>query len=556
MEGVPQAEAVPKRRRIRGKSAPIAGYDVLPPAPVAAGGADDEAGEGPDLLPHQIPSVGGRFVPQWPPLDAFFGWAAQKQYHCLCGIVRSFYIHTILNSTDDPSPQRQDQIAARVVALRGSFSRLSADERSTLAHSCSASCNPPRWLVTHLENLFVKRRGRPMCLKRARTKQILCTFIGPWTLRDGDGAPREFPDMSMDDAEAVVKACPDMQALWDKFKTWCTSIKTTTLATDFACCLEICPEVFSQTKTIKLNLHCFLKGDSWLIQEDRLAFGGISCYKSAALSGLPLGRARNSFVGFLYCSLDVKVGTVWTFSTKRPFKDFQVRPDWLASLAACGKLKYRDARQLVNRCISGSQRVIRDLDGCQEQLEADLIAEDMAMVRRHCQVADKPWRQIPVVLEWSRQYELVQSRYRFLVLEGASCMGKTKFARSLLRPGHAPDQILEVTCTAGQEPNIRSFDYSWHKLIIYDEISPATVAGSRRIFQAAEGWVDVSCSATNMWSKKKCVWRVPMICCTNLWSSLLSTLPKADADWVIANQMYVHVDAPLWVQDGDEAGEM
>ena len=71
MEGDQQAEAVPKRRRIRGKSAPIAGYDVLPPAPVAAGGADDEAGAGPDLLPHQIPSVGGRFVPQWPPLDGF-----------------------------------------------------------------------------------------------------------------------------------------------------------------------------------------------------------------------------------------------------------------------------------------------------------------------------------------------------------------------------------------------------------------------------------------------------------------------------------------------------
>ena len=250
---------------------------------------------------------------------------------------------------------------------------------------------------------------------------------------------------------------------------------------------------------------------------------------------------------FLYCCLDEKVGTCWTMSSKRPFKDFNVRPDWLGNLTACGKLKVRDARTLINRCVGGSQRLIRDLDGCAEQLEVDQIQHDMATLREHTRQHDRPFRVIPSVVEWSRQYDSLANRYRFLVLEGDSCMGKTKFARSLLRRGYEPEQILEVTCTAGQEPNIRNFDYSWHKLIIFDEIQPVVVAKSRRLFQAAEGWVDVSCSATTLWAKKKCLWRVPMICCNNRWRSLLDSMTKYDADWVISNQVYVHVDAPFVV---------
>ena len=215
----------------------------------------------------------------------------------------------------------------------------------------------------------------------------------------------------------------------------------------------------------------------------------------------------------------------------------------------------RDARSLINRCVSGSQRLVRDLDGCAEQLEVDLIEKDMAMLREHSRQIDRPFRVLPAVVAWSSQYDQLLCRYKFLVLEGDSCMGKTKFARSLLRSGCQPEQILEVTCTSGQEPNIRNFDYSWHKLIIFDEIEPAVVASSRRLFQAAEGWVDVSCSATNLWAKKKCLWRVPMICCTNLWYSLLGSMTKSDADWVVNNQVYVHVDAPLWVPEDDAVGE-
>ena len=87
-----------------------------------------------------------------------------------------------------------------------------------------------------------------MTLKKCRTKAVLTTFIGPWSLRDGDGAPREFNDLTIDEAVDVVKADAEMQHLWERFKAYCLSVKASTLAVDYAACLEICPSVFDEKK--------------------------------------------------------------------------------------------------------------------------------------------------------------------------------------------------------------------------------------------------------------------------------------------------------------------
>jgi hypothetical protein len=47
----------------------------------------------------------------------------------------------------------------------------------------------------------------------------------------------------------------------------------------------------------------------------------------------------------------------------------------------------------------------------------------------------KPWASFPVIDKWREQYKSLKGRYQFLVLDGPSSTGKTRFALCLNRPG-------------------------------------------------------------------------------------------------------------------------
>ena len=50
------------------------------------------------------------------------------------------------------------------------------------------------------------------------------------------------------------------------------------------------------------------------------------------------------------------------------------------------------------------------------------------------------------------------------------------------------------------------------------------------------------------------VWVSDALCAiaTNRWGAALEELVKEDREWLQANQVYVHVAQPLWVQEEDE----
>ena len=554
MEVSPQTPRV-KRRKVRGKQQPPVRYAAVAQQPPEAE-EEIESAES-DVIQLQLAAVRqNEFQVQFRSMEAYFGMSKKRQYDYIHDIVRSYYIKTVVSADVSFAGCDDLEKGQKVILLRNRFSKLCGEDRNTISKNFAQAMQPPIWLRDAFNHLFLQKKGRPMVLKKNRTKTVLTTFIASWGLRDGDeNALQVFPGLSMADAVTKVQSCDAMVGLWNKFRDFAIGMKAATMAGHYAACMEICPRHFEQHEQVKIHLHLFLKSENWLVHADEFCFEAVSCNRCNAYCGLPLGRGRNTNIGFLYCCLSEKIGSCFQYSTQMPWKDFPVRPDWIGNLAACGKMSVRDARALINRCVSGSQRLIRDLDGCAAQLEREQIEADMRMVRGVNTRIDFPWKSLPIVNQWCSQYDSVQSRYCFLVLEGKSRMGKTKFARSLLRQSFSPEQILEITCSSGAEPNLRDFDYSFHKLIIFDEIEPAVVAQSRRIFQAAEGWVDVSCSATNLWAQKKCFWRVPMILCTNLWYSNLAGMSASATDWIKENQMYYHVQAPLWDEapaDNDE----
>ena len=112
----------------------------------------------------------------------------------------------------------------------------------------------------------------------------------------------------------------------------------------------------------------------------------------------------------------------------------------------------------------------------------------------------RPFRKLQIVEDWKQQYRVHSGRYKFLVLTGPSCMGKTQFALSLSPIGAS----LHLNMAVAPEPDLREFKYLHHDLILFDEAGPEQVVRQRLVFQAGNSWVQLGCSPTNQASYK--VW--------------------------------------------------
>ena len=139
----------------------------------------------------------------------------------------------------------------------------------------------------------------------------------------------------------------------------------------------------------------------------------------------------------------------------------------------------------------------------------------------------------------------IKARYPFLVLEGPSDTGKTSYAKNIT--GN-PQEVLEVNCSATPEPDLREFDSTVHKAILFDEASCTMVLSQRKLFQAPACLVDLGCSTTNCHKYQVFVSGVMMIVCSNTWSTQLQRLTHAgDAAWLRHNSVLVEVHEPLFV---------
>ena len=155
----------------------------------------------------------------------------------------------------------------------------------------------------------------------------------------------------------------------------------------------------------------------------------------------------------------------------------------------------------------------------------------------------RPFKRYDVVDTWLQQYATDRHRYKFLVLQGPSQLGKTAFARSLCDPGL---ETLEVNCASGDEPDLRAYRLRKHGLVLFDEIVPQQVVSQRKVFQCQSAKVQMGCSATNMYSYEVYVWRKKFVLASNNWEVGMTQLPAADQAWIRANRILLNVTEPMW----------
>jgi hypothetical protein len=146
------------------------------------------------------------------------------------------------------------------------------------------------------------------------------------------------------------------------------------------------------------------------------------------------------------------------------------------------------------------------------------------------------------------QYRAPQARFKFLVLDGPSRMGKTLFARSLCADG----DVLELNMAGGAQADLRAYDILKHELLLFDECAPSQVLQNKKLFQAGASMIQMGTSTTNVYAFQVYVAGKKFVVSSNVWCQELSRCTVADAQWLQENSVLVKVDRPLWEEHPEE----
>ena len=371
----------------------------------------------------------------------------------------------------------------------------------------------------------------------------LLTWQGAWGL-----LPQHEYEGS-DDIQSITSLChrlesmPEVICVWCDIKQMLAALKTKRVVTDYGVSLELCCKTLAEG-VIRLHLHAWVSlpgpynGVHGLKQfEFRDAVPFVSPFLLGAASRGHMSRSAGAFYVFV-----PKIGSIKQCFTKVAFKDYVVNERWITTLLVAQKITPQTAHHMYLLACSLAQMNIRNLEFItrQEQERQEQIERlAMEVIIREKQM---PFRKIREVEEWFQHYEDIQDRYKFLVLDGPSQMGKTRFAASL----SSVDKFFYLDCSSCIMPDMRSFNRRYHEVVLFDEIKATTVLSVKKLFQSSIDVVSLGSSQTNMNLYRIWCHRTKMICASNRWKAELTSLEAPDREWLEKNTVYIFVDRPLW----------
>ena len=208
---------------------------------------------------------------------------------------------------------------------------------------------------------------------------------------------------------------------------------------------------------------------------------------------------------------------------------------------AADKIVYQEARAAYVRTVHRATLNVQQLEFCNRERLKVVLKEKRRRIEEELRSTFHPWKAVPEVSRWEKQYEQKMGRYLFLVLDGDSCFGKTKYAMGLQPLG----STFYCDCTAGT-PDLRDFDGDQFSSILFDELTAKEAIKLKKCLQASNEPSMLGVSPTMMSSYEVHTWRTRIIVSTNLWKSGVKKLKKLDRDWMEKNSIYIAVQEALW----------
>ena len=325
-------------------------------------------------------------------------------------------------------------------------------------------------------------------------------------------------------------------------------VRTEQSVKEWSLALELCPDSLRKDKALRLHVHLVMSWGKqktiWSASALRLA-GVLPTHNS----GTPMAfhRSRSTAPGHYYLQMP-KVGGIWSATNTPAFKKFPVNPRWVTAFWQAGQLVTATARAEYVRCKMNLVSNLQNLQVVDRETEAELLEKHMDVVNEALNADLVQFRHVPEKEEFLEQFKQIRRRYKFLVVWGESCTGKTVWAKYLF--GDA-GKVLEVNCASCPEPDLREFRPLQHKGILFDEAPAEMVLRQKKLFQSPASKCRLGCSVTNCHAYDVYVSGVAMMIASNTWETELKELKRdEDRAWLKANSIVVKVGKqPLFIEE-------
>jgi len=327
---------------------------------------------------------------------------------------------------------------------------------------------------------------------------------------------------------------------------------------DHAYSLEVCTKSYetavavlqgqpgSLSPSVRVHAHVFLRAAGRISARSAEHF---RLFRSLPVKSSYGNRGRaNSGQGLYYVQCP-KIGQVLSGGSLSPFQDYLVSGEWIMNLVQACKITYSSAREELIKSAKNLQRLLPGLEKWKKERDELQLQTQIAEVQAAIGKQKRPYKTVPAVVAWQQTFNVMKMRYKFLVLEGPSSLGKTQFSSSLSPSG----RFLEIDCAGSLEPDMRLYDALQHDTVLFDEGSCALVLRCKKLFQASASMVNLASSGTNCHAYRVWVYKKQLVISTNRWSVELQMLPGADRDWLVQNSVHVLVTEPLWLEEAPQA---
>ncbi len=372
------------------------------------------------------------------------------------------------------------------------------------------------------------------CLKN---KSVLMTYQGDWgRIPHSDESQAHRRDLGS--LIVFLKTHPQVVQLSGEITHHCEDLRKRHMLNQFAAALELCENTFAETGEMRLHIHVWMSKDTASVTLEDLCFKKATAYVNKDAMQYFGGRGSRSVVasyaGAFYLYVQ-KAGSLYKVQSVEPWKHYSVKDYWITTLYTAGKITADVARELYVRTVVRCEMNLKQLAYVEaEKLKLQAAAEQRR-VEQHLRSQARAYRRVPEVELWSEQFAgEPRGRYKFLVLNGRSQTGKTRFARQLV----AADRAWYCDCVAGV-PDLRGYNRAAYDLIIFDEITAVAAMTFKKVLQSGPDLCTLAVSPTMQFTYSAVFAGCRMVCCSNTWLSTLKTLPKEDQDWLRENSIFV-----------------
>ena len=256
------------------------------------------------------------------------------------------------------------------------------------------------------------------------------------------------------------------------------------------------------------------------------------------------GAVKTIYHNNYYCQVR-KVGTLYSWTNWRSFIDHPVELSFIFGLWKAYKLTSAQARvQMRHARGRPMQAYMSEIDEDNRWRQA--VREKAEKIRLERTIPFRPSKHFEEIIKWVEGLKSgygKETRFPFLVLNGPSRFGKTRYASRL----YGKDATLMVTAQKQTHVDLKDFKRCLHKAIVFDEADEHYVLGNKQIFQAGLDDVTLGQSATMSYKYNVWLYGVACIVCTNVWGE--AALSEPDRSWLEKNSILINVSQPMYETD-------